>query len=275
MSKKTSRQPDEAASTRREQLRLQQEAAAKRARTTRIIGVLAGVLAVAIIALVAVLVVQQNNDKDAAAAANKAAQISAPNLNADKTGILINPADADAAKVPTLVVYQDYQCPICKQYEEFYGTPLRALATSGKLIIDNRTMTFMDTNLKNTASTRAAVGATCADVSGKYEAYHDAVFANQSTEEVVGSEGYSDQLLRVDIPTEIGITGADLTSFQACYDQQATLDLVNSIYEAAGRAGVNSTPTYKVADKVFDLSKFAANTDELLAGLRSAAGMTP
>ena len=275
MSKKNAQQNAEAASSRRELLRLQQEEAAKRARTTRIVGVIAGVVAIAIIAMVGVLVLQQVREKDAQAAVDKAAQTTIPSLNSGKDGIVVNPAKADPATVPTLVVYQDFQCPVCKQYEEIYGAALTSLVDSGKLILDYRTMTFMDTNLQNTASVRSTVGAACADVAGLYTDYHEAVFANQAAEERVGDVGYTDELLRDDIPGDLGMTGDTLTSFQACYDKKSTHDVISSINEAAGRAGVNSTPTYRVNGADFELRSVNPTADELLAAIRTAAGMTP
>jgi len=71
---------------------------------------------------------------------------------------VVNKGIATAGKVPTLVEYQDYQCPICKEYGSFYGTVLNKMSAEGSIILEYRTMTFMDSNLSNTASSRVGRG---------------------------------------------------------------------------------------------------------------------
>ncbi len=81
------------------------------------------------------------------------------------------------------------------------------------------------------------------------------MFANQPAQEVPGSEGYSDQLLRVTIPTQLGFTPEQVTSFQACYDGRATEDFVAAVEKAAYDAGVTGTPALAVNGKQIDRSK--------------------
>ena len=136
--------------------------------------------------------------------------VTPPDANADHTGIVVNPGK----NAPhTVSVYLDYQCSGCKQMEDTYGTQLEQAATAGKINLEYRTLTMLDASANKNASTRAAVGAACADVQGAYSAYHDKVFANQPDE---GGSGYSDQQLRVDFPTAAGLSGTKLAGFQQC-----------------------------------------------------------
>lgn len=249
--------------SRREQLHQQQEAAAKQRRTMRIIAVAATVLALVIIGVVVTLALQKNDDKG-----NLAQQITPPSA-VDTSAIGIN--QSVSADAPVVQIFLDYQCPICKSAELQYGPALRALSDKGEINLQYRTMTFMDVNLKNTASTRAAEAAACSDVQGVYADYHDAIFANQPSQEVAGGEGYSDQLLRSAIPGEVGLTGPELADFQACYDGKATKDFVQTVAETANKDGVNSTPTFWVNGNTFDIGSVAPVEADLLKAIKAAA----
>jgi len=258
--------------TREEMRRLQQEAAAKRARITRMVGGVAAVLALAMIVLVIVVVVKQHNDNSVQAAANASTQVTPPHADGTQ-GIVVNKGIATAGKVPTLVEYQDYQCPICKEYGSFYGTVLNKMSAEGSIILEYRTMTFMDSNLSNTASSRSAVAAACADTVGAYSAYHDAVYAKQASSEIQGGIGYSDADLRVNIPALVGMTGTKLTSFQECYDKQRTLSFVDAVNTNAAKAGITQTPTFQINGKTFDISQDKPDEATLKAAIDAAAGL--
>lgn len=220
--------------SRREELRAQREAelrAAQRRKRTTI-----GLSIVAVVVAIGLVVWGIYSVKDKIGATNAVP----PHANGDKSGIVVNPGKAQQG-APLLVVYQDYQCPICKEYEVAFGTKINEAAAAGTIQLEYRTMTFLDTNLQNDASLRAAVAAACADNAGVYEAYHDAIYNNQPSKEGVG---YSDTLLRDTIPAQLGLTGDKLAGFQKCYDTQATLQFVNGVNDAAGRAGITGTPTY-------------------------------
>ena len=53
--------------------------------------------------------------------------------------------------------------------------------------------------------------------------------------------------------TQLGLSGDKLAGFQKCYDTQATLKFITGTNDAAGRAGITSTPTYMYSGK--DITK--------------------
>lgn len=260
--------------SRREALHAQQEAEARAAKRKKIIGVVAGVVVV-IVAVVAVVVGVTHRSSGSSDSAT-GAQITPP--TADKnTGIYqVNPTKAKKG-APTLTIYEDYQCPICKQTEDTYGSSIRSLANSGDIKLEYRTLTFLDDNLRNDSSYKAAMAAADADVVGKLEAYHDVVYKNQPEQE---GKGYTDQQLRVDFPKQAGITGADLTKFQKLYDQKATSDFVKNAASkglAEGQKLTNNnfgTPFFTVDGKQYtDWQKITSPTPQnLLASIQKAAG---
>ncbi|MFT3877583.1 MAG: thioredoxin domain-containing protein [Propioniciclava sp.] len=233
------------ASNRREQLRRQQEAAQKAKRTQRIVGIVA---AVVVIVLVGILVFALVN----AANGSKGAQVTPPNANADKNALVVAKGREGT---PLVTLYADYQCSACASFEENYGTMLENTAKAGDWTLQTKTMTFMEDRLRNTASLRAAVAASCSDAAGVYWAYNREVFANQESPQAPNTPGYTDELLRDTIPAKVGITGDALTSFQQCYDQRATNDFVEGVERSAYDDGVNTTPTITVNGKKLDLNQ--------------------
>ena len=238
----------------REQLRRNQ---AKQKRLNRIIGVGAAVLVVVLIGVFVAVLVQNQSQTATTSSATP------PNATADKAAIVVNPGKA-ASGAPVFELFFDYQCPVCKQFEGVYGPAIKALADSGEIELHYRTMTFMSTNLKNDDSVRSSIGAACSDFSGKYLAYHEQIFANQPTSE---GSGYTDELLRDAIPSAVGITGSELTSFQTCFDSQTTKAFVNGTNEAASRSGINATPSVRVNGKDLSLETIGAVQPEGLGDL--------
>lgn len=240
------KQAQQAAASRREQLRAQQAAEAKAKQTRmRVIYVLCGVVALAVIAVVGVVVYNLQQDKKERANREAASQITPPSAMPDGSGLIANPGKF-TADTPVLTIYQDYQCPACKSAEDYFGATVKKLAADGKIQLQYRTLTFLDQDLRNDSSERAARAASCADVVGKLEAYHDTVYANQPAQE---GTGYTDQQLRSDFAQKAGITGGDLTKFQTCYDDKQTSKWVDSSNIAAQKTWNNSTPQYDINGK--------------------------
>lgn len=238
----------------RERLRQAQAAAAKQQRLTRIIGVGAAVLVVVLIAVFIGVLVQNQSQQ----AANSSSAITPPNATPDGKAIVVSPGVAKQG-APVVELFFDYQCPVCKQFEGIYGDALTSLAASGEIELHYRTMNFLDANLGNDASLRAGIAATCADVVGTYSAFHNEIYTEQPANE---GDGFSDTVLRETIPAKVGISGNDLTTFQACYDKQATKAFVTTM----GDLGVQdmqkvnnrvATPTIFVNGKDLSLDAFA------------------
>lgn len=153
--------------SRREALKAQQLAQAKAARRMRMIGLGAAVAAVLLAVLLIVALV--NGGSTAAASYPK-------NANEAKNGVLLATV-APKPDAPKIEVYIDFQCPLCRAAGERYGQTLVDLARAGDVVVTQRTVTFMDGTLSNTASAHAALAATCADNAGKYAEMTAAIFA--------------------------------------------------------------------------------------------------
>ncbi|SDE66088.1 DsbA family protein [Auraticoccus monumenti] len=247
---------------RREQLRQQAAAAEARRRQKRIL--LVGVAIVVAAALVVGVVVGVQALRGRA---NEVAGVTPPNANADNTGIIANPGVAPA-DAPVLTIYQDFQCPACKSFEDALGATVNEMAASGQVTVEHRTMTFLDRSLRNDASFRAGVAAACADVAGAYTDYYGVIYANQPASE---GTGYSDDQLLTRFPEEAGLTGETLETFKSCYRGKDTAAFVRGTDAASTAAEVSSTPTIRVNGEDFDASQYYANPAAFAAAVEQAA----
>lgn len=243
MSKSKERQ--KAAASRREQLRLQQEAEARRNKIR--MGIIYGLCAIVLAGIITTIGVVIHNDREnkkRAAEREAAAQVTPPSAMSDGTGYQIT-KDAKEG-TPVLTIYQDYQCPACKSVNDHFGPIINQLAAAGKLQVQYRTLTFLDDQIGNDASFRAAMAAACADTVGSLEKYHDTVFTNQPERE---GDGWTDDQLRNAFPAQAGINGDNLTKFQSCFDNKATSKWVRESNLAAQKSWLGSTPQYSINGK--------------------------
>ncbi|MDO4413031.1 thioredoxin domain-containing protein [Cutibacterium sp.] len=256
-----------ASTSKRAALRAQQEAQESAKKRRRIIGVIAGVVIVAAI-VVAVVLGLNHKSSDVPATG----QITPP--SATKDGVYTLNKDKAKDGAPTVTVFQDYQCPACKGAEDKFGKPLKNLSSKGEIKLEYHTLTFLDLNLSNDSSTRAAMAAAAADVIGKYDAYHDVVYSHQPAEE---GTGYTDNQLRKEFASEAGITGDDLTTFQRIYDNKQTEEFVKNANEQGlkklQKLDSPSTPTFLINGKTWNgWADFqtAPSSDDLLNAIKKA-----
>jgi protein-disulfide isomerase len=139
----------------------------------------------------------------------------------------------------TLDVYEDPQCPVCKQLETESGPAIAAWVRDGTVKVHYHVIAFLDSASTTRYSSRAANALYCAADAGVFPAYHELLFANQPAE---GSAGLSyDQL--VQLGRQAGGTG---DTFETCIRNRPYADFVVKISDQASRDGVLGTPTVLV-----------------------------
>jgi len=252
----------------RTQLQQQLKEAAARKRRNRLIGIIVGAVVVVVAIILIVVFVQPSPSTTKDGSSSSPSGSTPPPISTD--GMFIPPDGTSqmgwiqvpsANTKPNAIIVDehiDYQCPICHEFDGWYGAAFRQLASQGDIILRIHVRSFLDgpNALNNDSSIRAATAAACADTVGDFIAYHETIFANQPSKE---GTGYTDQQLRVDFPAQAGITGNDLTTFQSCYDSQKTLayaqamEQVNStsttINDGVNQAPPSGTPAYYVNGK--------------------------
>lgn len=265
MAKSNKRRDEErrkAAAERVAQMRKQQLAAERRRRTLMVGG---GVLAVIVI-IVAIAVVVLTHNAAPTVASN---QVRGTTKN---FGVLVGKPTAPAK----MIAYEDFQCPICRQFETTNGTLVNKYIKEGKLQVEYRTIAFLDRESSTNYSTRSLNAAAC--VRNYYTAeiwkiFHDVLFANQPEE---GSAGLPDSQLI----TYAKAAGAKSTQVEDCINNQTFKDWTASATDASSKAGVTGTPTITINGETIDsttwanASLFQKALDAAVASGKSGSGST-
>ncbi len=151
-------------------------------------------------------------------------------------------------------VYEDFQCPVCKDFEQANGATLGKLVAQDKATVVYHPMHFLDENLESAgkvpnpgSSRRAANAAGCAADQGKFAEFHTAVYANQPKEGV----GYTDAQLKA-----FGATArVDPGPFAQCMTDKAFNGWVDQVERASRDRGITGTPTVLLNGSKLDFSK--------------------
>lgn len=166
--------------------------------------------------------------------------------NSTTNGILIGANDAiltgkepvvDGKKPVSVVIYQDYQCPACQNFEQTNANGLKEIRDNGTATIEYRTLNFLDPQSQGTNySSRSANTAACVidRFPEKFVAMNTALYEQQPKE---GSRGLTNQQL-ADIATSVGATG-----LEDCIKGGTHRGWVNANQTASQDVPVTSTPT--------------------------------
>ena len=151
-------------------------------------------------------------------------------------------ADAEAGKPVKVVLYIDFICPVCKDFESRYNQTLTKLRNDGKITVEYRPLGFLDSRSSTNYSSRAANAAACVvnESPEKYSDFVDALFAKQPAE---GSAGLSDSDLKK-LATDTGAKSID-----KCVDDKTYRPYVKYTTQQAAAIGVTGTPTVFVEGK--------------------------
>ena len=145
----------------------------------------------------------------------------------------------------SVVVYEDFQCPVCKAFEDNVGSTLDVIRRQGTVQLEYRPIAFLDqastTKYSSRALATAAAHSTTAVPPSSLE-LHDLLFANQPAE---GSAG----LDRRDLGRLAGQAGADKAAVAACQSKGTYDAWVADVTDQASQDGINGTPTYFVDGK--------------------------
>jgi protein-disulfide isomerase len=175
------------------------------------------------------------------AATVNVADIPSPAASAPAT-VTAPGAEAEAGKPVKVVLYIDFICPVCKNFEATYNETLTKLRDEGKITVEYRALGFLDTRSTTNYSSRAANAAACVvnESPEKYSAFVDTLFANQPAE---GGAGLSDDELKK-LATDVGAKSID-----SCVENKTYRPWVKYTTQEAAAIGVSGTPTVLVDGK--------------------------
>jgi len=101
---------------------------------------------------------------------------------------LLPVTSAEAKKVNQIVIYQDYQCPICKLFKDPNAGQIKAWVESGQATVEYHPISFLDGQSLNNYSSRSTNAALCVANSqpGKFYDVNTALYATQPEENTAG-----------------------------------------------------------------------------------------
>ena len=156
-----------------------------------------------------------------------------PGANPPGTGIVLGEGPV------TIDLYEDYLCPVCKQFQQTSGPTVNQLISEGKAKVVFHPVAFLNRFSTTEYSTRSSAAAGCAAKGGKFKEFTDALFERQPAE---GSAGLSNDEL-IDIGAGVGLNKDD---FGSCVKDGTYKAWTEHVTDDASKAGVTGTPTIKV-----------------------------
>lgn len=133
-----------------------------------------------------------------------------------------------------LVVFSDFQCPVCgraylveKEIEAAYGDQI-------KLVYKQFPLREIHPQAQ-----KAAEASECAAAQNKFWEYHDVLFQNQNALDIASLKQYAKNL------------GLVTTQFDVCLDKNEAVPSVAKDYQEGTNLGVQGTPTYFINGKMY------------------------
>ena len=185
--------------TERAQALMREQQRKERTRNLLVVG--AVVVAIAIIAVVMFVVTNKKDTTGQAVGAGGTPK----NLTGDYS-VMIGKSSAPT----TIKVYEDFQCPICKSFEQVAGSQVQQGIADGKVKVDYHMVAFLDSQSTTDYSSRALNAAMAVLSTAGPDAFlkfHTTAYANQPEE---GSAGVPDSTL-IDWAVEAGADKAAVT----------------------------------------------------------------
>ena len=216
-------------------LRREAEARARRRRRWIVILAVAVVVAV-IVGGTALLTSRDTTGQGGGAAATAPA-------GADGYGVVVG--EGDAKKV---VIYEDFQCPVCGAFEHASASQVAQGIDDGKVRVEYRIVAFLDQASQNQYSSRAAnAAAAVLDVAGPdaFKKFHDTLYANQPAENTAGPD--NDQLIEWAVQA-----GADRGQVTEAINSGQFDQWVVDATDQMSKDGVTGTPTIVIDGEKLD-----------------------
>jgi protein-disulfide isomerase len=186
-------------------------------------------------------------------AANNGPILNASIDPADDFGIAFN-----KGTLPKIEVWEDPQCPFCKDFETEIGDYLDELVRGNQAEVTYRMTSFLGNE-----SAQATNAAFCAADEGRFLDYHKAIYTVQGRE---GSGTYSVPNL-LEIGNRLNMTSE---SFKSCVSDGKYADRAKAVYDSMPKYNVKGTPTVFINGTVWQRSGAEFKLDEFRAAVEAA-----
>ena len=166
-----------------------------------------------------------------------------------------------AGAAVTVTLYEDFQCPACKNLHDGSAATLASLVDKGTVRLEYRPIAFLDRFSSTEYASRALNAAACV-VNAKpaaFTAFHGLLFDNQPAENTAG-------LTDASLAELAGQAGAD--GLASCIADRTFSGWVKNVTDQSSKDKVNGTPTVLVNGTVLQDTTPAG----LTAAVTSAGG---
>jgi protein-disulfide isomerase len=215
-------------------------AAPHRGPSERLIG--AGVLVLVLVLAAAGTVAQR--DRAAAESTAYPGPYAPATMTAGNTVTMAQPG----VTKPVLVIYEDFQCSVCDEFELANGGLIERLAYLGRVKVVYHLFTiFVGSQPRQANSTRAWAAAKCVPAHS-WVGYHDLLYVHQPSETMQNGFPVT-QLLALGRLS--GLTGS---AFTQCVTSQRYAAQLVRISNGISRRGINATPTVTLDGRQISLS---------------------
>ena len=177
--------------------------------------------------------------------------IEAPSGHTPEGGVLVGSEDAPRR----LVLFEDPQCPYCREFEDVSGDRLRREVASGALAAEYRIRSFLGDE-----SVRAANALAAAAEAGRFDELRREVFVNQPPEH---SGGFTTEDL-LDLGRRAGLTGTDFVTAVKLGRYESWVREIDEVFEGQDPYG---TPFAVLDGRSVD-SETLYDADALVALIR-------
>ena len=231
----------------------QARAAAARAESRRRNGIRLGVALVVVLVVVGfgVLIQTQRGNQKTGSSNAAPANTSGPANGAITVG--------QASAPVTVKAYEDFQCPICKDFEASSAPTLQKLVDDGTIKLEYHPISFLDRMSSTKYSTRALNAAGCV-INAKpsaFPAFHTLLFENQPAENSAGAP---------DSDLVAWAKQAGAGDISSCVKAGTYDSWTVRVTDQASKDGVNGTPTVFVNGKQLE----NPTPDTLTAAIQAA-----
>ena len=184
---------------------------------------------------------------------------------------VVDPAQGDGivfnAGLPLRInIFEDFQCPICKLFEDPIGPYLTSLITEKKAEVVFHPLSFLGNGQKDDESIAAANAAYCAVDEGKFLDFHKALYDVQSSAE---NSGFLNDKNLIAIGEKVGISSQ---KFSDCVTNKSKLVNVAAAADSMTRYEVRGTPTTLINGKVWERQSPNFDVNEFRAAVEAAIG---
>ncbi|GGL10239.1 hypothetical protein Sme01_32380 [Sphaerisporangium melleum] len=187
----------------RERIKAQREQERVQERRRRVATVVTSVVVLLAVVIGGWWYVQTNRSETATAA------LAPISVAADGSTVMAKPG----VTKPVLDIYEDFQCPACKAFEQTSGPTVKNLAADGKVKVVYHVVNIFTEEPTRGNTARASAAARCVPAGPQWMAFHDRLYKEQPPE---SKQGFAlDDLVKWG--KETGVTDA---GFESCVKTQ-------------------------------------------------------